>query len=87
MRLRKIKLKDLTLMLEWMHDVSVTEKLKTDFSSKTKEDCEAFIRSSWNDKSNLHLAIVSDEDIRLKTLGRLGMAGRLLRIMKRLQVI
>lgn len=49
-------------MLEWMHDVSVTEKLRTDFSSKTLEDAENFIRESWVDANNVNLAIVSDED-------------------------
>ena len=45
-----------------MHDKNVTESLRTDFSSKTIEDAENFIESSWSDTNNLHLAIVSDED-------------------------
>ncbi len=49
-------------MLEWMHDKSVTEKLRTDFASKTIKDAESFIVSSWGDKNNINLAIVSDED-------------------------
>ena len=62
MYLRRLELKDAPLMLSWMLDKSVTEELKADFSSKTIEDAENFIRCSWHDKSDLHLAIASDED-------------------------
>lgn len=62
MYLRKLELKDATLMLVWMHDKSVTEKLRTDFSSKTLLDAENFIKRSWDDKENVNLAIASDED-------------------------
>ncbi len=62
MFLRKLELKDAPLMLAWMHDKSVTANLRTDFSSKTLEDAENFIRSSWEDKENVNLAIASDED-------------------------
>lgn len=47
-------------MLSWMHDKSVVEKLRTDFQSKTLEDCEAFIRESWTNQGHIHLAIASD---------------------------
>lgn len=49
-------------MLAWMHDKSVTEKLRTDFSSKTLQDAENFIKLSWSDKESVHLAIASDDD-------------------------
>ena len=49
-------------MLEWMHDASVTRYLSADFSSKTLQDAESFIISSWDDMDNVNLAIVSDED-------------------------
>ena len=49
-------------MLAWMHDKRVTEKLRTNFASKTLEDAENFIRWSWEDKDNVNLAIASDED-------------------------
>ncbi len=68
MQLRRLELKDASLMLEWMHDKSVTEKLKTDFSTKTIHDCEEFIQSSWNEKDNLHFAIASDEDVYMGTV-------------------
>ena len=36
-------------MLEWMHDKSVVEKMRTNFLSKTLLDAENFIKTSWND--------------------------------------
>lgn len=50
MKLRKLKIKDALLMLEWMHDESVTMHLKTDFRNKTEDDCVSFISSSLSDK-------------------------------------
>ncbi len=49
-------------MLAWMHDERVTKDLHSDFASKTIEDCEAFIRNSWEDKENINLSITSDAD-------------------------
>ena len=49
-------------MLAWMHDKSVTQDLRTDFSSKTLQDAENFIKSSWDSASDIHLAIASDTD-------------------------
>ena len=49
-------------MLEWMHDESVVQNLKTNFLSKTIEDCLSFISSAQDDKENLHLAIVDEKD-------------------------
>lgn len=62
MRLRDLELKDAPLMLEWMHDESVVEKLRGEFAEKTIEDCEAFIKAAENKEHDIHLAIVSDED-------------------------
>ena len=62
MYLRKLELKDAPLMLAWMHDKSVTQDLRTDFSSKTLQDAENFIKSSWDSASDIHLAIASDTD-------------------------
>lgn len=62
MYLRKLELKDAPLMLAWMHDKSVTEKLHADFASKTMEDAENFIKASWDSEHDLHLAIASDTD-------------------------
>ncbi len=46
MYLRKLEMKDAPLMLEWMHDPSVVEKLHTNFAEKTLADAEGFI--SWS---------------------------------------
>jgi diamine N-acetyltransferase len=62
MRLRKLELKDVELMLEWMHDPSVVEGLQTDFASKTIQDCENFIVAAQDGSKDFHLAIVNDED-------------------------
>lgn len=62
MRLRKLEIKDAPLMLEWMHDNRVVEYLRADFLSKTIQDAESFIKNSHDDSTNIHLAIVSDED-------------------------
>ena len=46
MYLRTLEMKDAPLMLEWMHDPSVVEKLHTNFAEKTLADAEGFI--SWS---------------------------------------
>ena len=62
MKLRSLELKDAPLMLEWMHDDSVVNKLRGNFRDKTIKDCEVFIENSIQMDSDIHLAIVSDED-------------------------
>jgi RimJ/RimL family protein N-acetyltransferase len=62
MHLRKLKLEDAPLMLAWMHDPGVVANMRTDFTSKTLADCEAFIRASWGNRESIHLAIASDSD-------------------------
>lgn len=63
MKLRKLELKDAPLMLGWMHDETVIKYMQADFRSKTEDDCKNFISDSWDDKENLHLAIVDDQDV------------------------
>lgn len=75
MRLRNLELKDAPLMLEWMHDATVVEKLRGSFRNKTLSDCETFINMAENKEENIHLAIVTDEDeymgtVSLKKLNR-----------------
>ena len=64
MQLRPLELNDASLMLKWKN---VVEGLRTDFSFMTLADVESFIRNSWEDKNNIHLAIVSDEDVYMGT--------------------
>ena len=68
MKLRNLELKDASLMLEWMHDKSVVEDLRTNFLTKTMEDCENFIKSSWNDNNNWNVAIVDVTDTYMGTV-------------------
>lgn len=68
MRLRKLELIDAPFMLEWMHDKSVVEDLRTNFLTKTMEDCENFIKSSWEDKKNWNVAIVDEDDTYMGTV-------------------
>lgn len=75
MRLRELQLRDAPFMLEWMQDLDVVEKLRSDFSEMTIEDCEAFINEAKDKTRNIHLAIVSDEDeymgtVSLKSIDR-----------------
>lgn len=62
MKLRKLKLEDAPLMLEWMHDDSVVHDLRTDFVAKTIDDCNAFIETARDDSESIHLAIVDEND-------------------------
>ena len=57
MKLRKLKLKDADLMLEWMHDPFVVKDLQADFATKTITDCEAFINMAQNQVHNVHLQL------------------------------
>lgn len=77
MRLRDLELKDAPLMLEWMHDESVVEKLRGNFREKTIGDCENFINASRNKEKDIHLAIVNDENeymgtVSLKSIDRVN---------------
>lgn len=62
MDLRILETKDASFMLEWMHDDSVVHNLRTNFASKTIEDCERFIETAHCQTESLHLAIVNDND-------------------------
>ena len=63
MRLRKLELKDAQYMLEWMHDKNCRQL------EKTLGEVESFIRTSWEQTNDdLHLAIVSDEDVYMGTV-------------------
>ncbi|MBO4835540.1 MAG: GNAT family N-acetyltransferase [Lachnospiraceae bacterium] len=68
MKLRELKIEDAPLMLEWMHDESVVQSLKTDFSKKTIEDCIAFISAAADQNENLHLAIADETDTYMGTV-------------------
>lgn len=62
MYLRKLKLEDAPLMLEWMHDSDVVKDLSVNFLAKTIDDCIKFISESDKSSTELHMAIASDSD-------------------------
>lgn len=62
MELRNLQMKDAPFMLEWMHDPSVTAYLAKDFKSMKLENCESFIAFANGTDSDVHLAVVNDED-------------------------
>lgn len=66
--LRGLEEKDAPLMLEWMHDETVTHDLQNNFAEKTIDDCLGFIKDSQDDHANLHLAIVDQSDEYLGTV-------------------
>ena len=62
MQLRKLEQRDAPLMLEWMHDENVVCHLGANFAAKTIDDCRRFIEMSQSDETDLHLAVVDDND-------------------------
>lgn len=74
MYLRELRNEDAPLMLAWMHDKSVVDKLRGNFASKTIEDCKTFIESSIS-YNNIHLAIASDTDEYMGTVSLKNIEG------------
>lgn len=68
MKLRDLEQKDAPLMLEWMHDPSVTENLQANFAAKSQKDCEQFIINAKKSLNDLHKAIVDDQDTYMGTV-------------------
>lgn len=69
--IRKLELKDLHHMYEWMHDENVTKNLQADFASFTFEKIENFIKSAMEqnkDSENIHYAIVDENDEYMGTI-------------------
>lgn len=67
--LRKLKVEDAPLMIEWMHDESVISGLQPElFRNKTIEDCEEFILECQDDSKSCHMAIVNECDEYLGTV-------------------
>jgi len=66
--LRNLDEKDAPFMLEWMHDPTINCFFRFDASNASLEDCQAFIRSSNDDKNSRHFAIVDENDEYLGTI-------------------
>lgn len=59
--LRKLKLKDIPFMLEWMHDEESKHIFQNNFSSMTVDDVQEFVKHSFTD-NNQHFAIVEKKN-------------------------
>lgn len=68
MKLRKLKIEDAPLMLEWMHDKDIIKAMKKNFSAMTLEDCKTFIQKAQDTETDLHLAIVDENDMYMGTV-------------------
>ncbi|SFH67231.1 diamine N-acetyltransferase [Selenomonas ruminantium] len=60
--LRELREKDAPMMLEWMHDDTVTHDLQINFAEKTIDDCLSFIKSAHDNPVDLHLAIADQSN-------------------------
>lgn len=65
--LRKLEVKDVPLMLEWMHDEESKTIFQNDFSSIDEEKAKKFVLNSF-DEENHHFAIVNEYDEYLGTI-------------------
>lgn len=68
MNLRTLEQKDAPLMLEWMHDDSLVQDMKKNFSEKNLEDCRRFIEKAQDTEHDLHLAITDEYDTYMGTV-------------------
>ncbi|MFF2912161.1 GNAT family N-acetyltransferase [Paenibacillus sp. NPDC057934] len=68
MNLRPLKNKDSALMIEWMKDPKVNQYFRFDPDKMTTEAINLFIQNSVDDDTNIHLAIVNEEDEYLGTV-------------------
>lgn len=75
MLLRKLIPEDAPLMLEWMHDPTVVEKLQTNFGAKTMEDCLRFIDAARDAGENLHLAVADNDGTYMGTVSLKHITG------------
>ena len=80
MELRPLKRKDAPLMLEWMRDENIIRFFCFDASGSDLESTNEFIDSSISDKTDVHFAVVNDEDeymgtVSLKNIDSVNMHG------------
>lgn len=65
--LRKLEQKDISYMIEWMHDPLVYCQYRTNFKDMTEDNARDFIESSLTDK-NINFAFTDSEDNYLGTI-------------------
>lgn len=66
-RLRRLEAKDISGMLEWMHDPEINRWYRFDAASMTEERAEKFIAGSFME-TDRHYAIADDDDNYLGTI-------------------
>lgn len=59
--LRKLQLKDIPLMLEWMHDEEAKHIFQNNFAEMDEDAAKRFVENSFSNTQQ-HFAIVDDED-------------------------
>lgn len=59
--LRRLEIEDASLMLDWMINPDIYSKMQYDHTDITLDKCIIFIKNSWEDSKNLHLAISSSD--------------------------
>lgn len=62
MIIRKLRMQDAPLMLEWMHDDTLVHYLRADFAEKAIDDCIRFIIEAQDETKSIHLAVTDDSD-------------------------
>ncbi|MBT9150543.1 MAG: Spermidine N(1)-acetyltransferase [candidate division WS2 bacterium] len=73
-KLRRLAVKDLDKMLEWMKDPDISQSFRFDTNNISKDQVIDFINNSI-DKRNVHLAIVCDADEYLGTISLKNIDG------------
>ena len=68
MNLRKLSVKDIPFIKEWMSDQSINRQFKTDFSVYTYNKIAKFIQDAQDFSSHRHYAIVDEKDEYLGTI-------------------
>ena len=68
MNLRKLSVKDIPFIKEWMSDQSINRQFKTDFSVYTYDKIAEFIQNAQDFSSHRHYAIVDEKDEYLGTI-------------------
>jgi len=68
MKLRELSEKDISGMLEWMHDPEIGQYFQFDAASATPDTALNYIRSASNDPNSRHFAIVDENDDYLGTI-------------------
>lgn len=91
MNLRKLNVKDIPLMLEWMKDVDISRQFRADFSHYTEDKVRHFIEQAQDFTSHRHYAIVDEKDeylgtISLKEIDTINMKAEYAIVLRRIAI-